>query len=124
MKFVFGDADVKKDSQDLDIYFKNEGACDKPYKECTLKDDNHTPLPSSCSIEFNLPSSTDMKKKEICNNKKQLMVVNEYENEKPENGGSLFGGISAFDGFDMTFQQYACENKNWKVLKERMYNIY
>lgn len=112
MNFVFGDNSVKKDSKDLDVYFPNEASCDKPYKECAVKDDNHTPLPSSCSIDYNLPANTDMKKKDICNNKKQLMVVNEYENEKPENGGDLFGGITAFDGFDLTFQQYACENKN------------
>lgn len=112
MKFVFGDGPAKRDSADLDVYFKNEPSCDKPYKECALKDDNHTPLPSSCSIDFNLPANTDMKKKDICNNKKQLMVVNEYENEKPENGGTLFGGISAFDGYDLSFQQYSCENKN------------
>lgn len=109
MKFVFGDQPVSKDSKALDAFFPNEASCDKPYKECKVKDDNHTPLPSTCSIDFQLPASTDMQKKEICNTKKTLMVVNEYENEKPENGGTLFGGLSAFDGFDLTYQQYACE---------------
>jgi hypothetical protein len=113
MKFVFGDDTVAKDSKDLDVFFpKDAASCDKPYNECKLKDDNHTPLPSSCSIDFQLPAPTDAKKKEICNTKKQLMIVNEYENEKPENGGTLFGGISAFDNYDLNFQQYACESKN------------
>lgn len=116
LKFVFGDqlTDTTP-SKDLDKYFEDkptESSLQCTYDKCKPKDDNHTPLKSSCDMDFNPLPSTDMAKTEkVCNNKKDLMIVNQYENEKPENGGVLFGGLSAFDSYDLQFQQYSCGSK-------------
>lgn len=36
--------------------------------------------------------------------KKGLMILQEYDNENTMNGGSLYGGLSAFDSFNDNFQ--------------------
>lgn len=116
LKFVFGDQLTEGGtSKDLDKFFEDKPSNDSlqcNYDKCKPKDDNHIPLKSSCTMDYQAPPSTDMAiKDKICNTKKNLMIVNEYKDEKPENGGMLFGGLSAFDSYDLEFQQYACESK-------------
>jgi hypothetical protein len=108
LKFVFGD-DAPKDDKGLDSFFKDFSKqisqCEKPYISCAKKTDDHTtPLPSTCDPNIQeLPLLPDMEKVDVCNNKRDIMIVNEYKNENPMNGGLLYAGISPFDGFDMSF---------------------
>ena len=108
LKFVFGN-DVPKDNTDLDNFFKDFSKqisqCEKPYINCDKKNDDHTtPLPSTCDPNIQeLPLLPDMEKIDVCNNKRDIMIVNEYKNENAMNGGLLYAGISPFDEFDTSF---------------------
>jgi hypothetical protein len=115
LKFVFGN-DVPSNSKGLDDFFKDYSnqisQCDKPYETCNKKSDDHTvPLASTCDPNVQeLPITQDFTKaKEVCNTKKDLMILNEYTNENAMNGGSLYGDINAYDDFDLSYSQYSCK---------------
>jgi hypothetical protein len=115
LKFVFGD-DMPKGDNNLDNFFKDVSKkileCDKDnYMECKVKSDDHRiPLASTCDPKmFELPSTDLIKKADICNTKKDLMILNEYTNESQMNGGNLYAGISAYDDFDQNYEQYSCK---------------
>jgi hypothetical protein len=112
LKFVFGD-NVPKGSKGLDDFFKDYSnqisQCDKPYEVCNNKksDDHTVPLQSTCDPKIQeLPLTPEFAKaKEVCNTKRDLMILNEYKNENPMNGGALYGDINAFDDFDQSYSQ-------------------
>lgn len=106
----FGPDQVKSD--DIDKYFKGEtdvkkeaekaAQCPIPVKDLEL------PLSSTCDVNFEkLPS--DVLKKDVkanCNlqqDKKNIMILNEYENESVLNGGKLFMNLDAYDNLDSMF---------------------
>jgi hypothetical protein len=114
LQFVFG-KDIPKDSKGLDAFFKDYtnqiAQCDKPYEQCTKKSDDHqVPLATTCDPNIQeIPLLPDMEKAtEVCNTKKDLMILNQYNNENPMNGGTLYADISPFDDYDMSYEQYAC----------------
>lgn len=116
LKFVFGE-DMPGNGKGLDDFFKDFSnqisQCDKPYQECSAKksDDHKVPLTATCDPKIQeIPLIPEAEKaKEVCNTKKDLMILNEYNNENPMNGGVLYANISPFDDYDINFQQYSCE---------------
>ena len=112
LKFVFGD-NIPKDGSGLDKFFKDYSneieKCDKPYEQCTKKSDDHSiPLATTCNPNIQeLPSDlNDMKKGPVCNTKKDLMILNQYDNENQMNGGIIYADINAYDNYDLNFQAY------------------
>jgi hypothetical protein len=70
------------------------------------------PLSTTCDPKIQSIPNLEKPVKANCNldqNKKNVMLLNEYENESTMNGGQLFGGLSAFDSFDNNFQMF-CDN--------------
>lgn len=108
----FRDNIVSDEVKDLEKSLQENTAC--KYKE----DDKHLPVTTTCNAEVqSLAVANNMKVRADCNlkqDKKNIMILTEYEDEKDMNGGALFGGLSAFDGFDVNYQTYSCglEEKN------------
>lgn len=100
---------VMGDPEDLDKYFKGNPVTEvAKNQQCAPKtDDNTLPLSTTCDpslTQVNLGES--MKVKANCDlpqDKKNVMLLKEYENEKPLNGGELYGGITAYDSLDLYF---------------------
>ena len=112
LKFVFGD-NIPKDGSGLDKFFKDYSneieKCDKPYEQCSKKSDDHTvPLATTCNPHIQELSSEidNLKKLPVCNTKKDLMILNQYDNENQMNGGLIYADINAFDNYDLSFQSY------------------
>lgn len=117
MRFVaMGD---DSDSKSLDNFFRDnivtsgleESKCDKDV--CKFKADNQQlPLSTTCNAEVQKLQDMDTKRiKGDCNlkqDKKNVMILTEYENENDMNGGKLFGVLDAFDTFDMNYSSYSC----------------
>lgn len=88
--------------------------CDKENDCLPEKKDNNT-IERSMSCDNILQTSDDadaMKLKADCKlnqDKKDFMVIKEYEQEKGLNGGELFDGLNAFDNYDMYFQTYSSQ---------------
>lgn len=83
---------------------------------CKLKtQDGMLPLSTTCDPLINdLNKSQTTTQKENANasisyDKKGLMILKEYDNESSMNGGSLFGGLNAFDAFTDNFQTLLSE---------------
>lgn len=114
LRYIFGNEDNLKNSnisnnsnnsnEKLNDYFKDDivsidvKQLEKEYNEtnnvnCKLKsDDNNLPISTSCDTNIN-------------NLKKNVVILKEYDNEKPINGGkNLDDGINPFDNLDMDFQ--------------------
>lgn len=76
-------------------------------------DDNKIERSMSCDNILKTSDDADaMKLKADCKlaqDKKDFMVIKEYENEKGLNGGELFDGLNAFDNYDMYFQTYSSQ---------------
>jgi hypothetical protein len=80
-------------------------------KECT----SDFPVPSTCSTNLHdFPEVyASMKVIADCNleqNKKDMMLLKEYEDETTMNGGVLYDGLNAFDTFDYNYESYTCNN--------------
>ena len=115
MRFVaMGD---DSDSKSLDNFFRDnivtsgvqEPSCDKDV--CRFKADNQQlPLSTTCNSDVQKLQDSDAKRiKGECNltqDKKNVMILTEYENENDMNGGKLFGVLDAFDSYDMNYQAY------------------
>ena len=117
MRFVaMGDS---SESKSLDSFFKdNIVSSDVKDKQsctemnvCKFKADNQQlPLSTTCDTNIqSLPLTDNMKIHANCElnqDKKNIMILTEYENEKDMNGGKLFGVLDAFDNYDLNYQQY------------------
>lgn len=105
MKYVFGD-DRSKDSSYLDSYFKDiSKECKvEDVQTCNKKQDDHSViLKSTCDPNIqSLPPTPELTKKPPCNDKRDIMILNEYEEDKKD-------AIGAFDDFDMSYQSFKCE---------------
>lgn len=68
----------------------------------------HLPLSTTCDPTVQSFARTDKPIKTSgtasCQSQKNVVMLNEYDNESTMNGGELFGGLSAFDNFDNHFQ--------------------
>ena len=96
----------------------NKAFDQKLIKECTSestclprKSDEHIlPLSTTCDAGIQeLKPDDPMKLKADCQlpqDYKSFMVIKEYENEKGMNGGKLFDGLDAYDGFEDYFESY------------------
>ena len=67
---------------------------------------------TTCTADVK-PAEEENKDKKIkadCNlnqDKKNVMLLTEYEDEKDMNGGLLPGGLSGFDTFDLNYESYS-----------------
>jgi hypothetical protein len=78
-----------------------------PSDNCKLKtQDSMLPLATTCDpLVADLKQSINPKtNSSVAYDKKGLMILKEYENESTMNGGSLYGGLSAYDTFNDNFQ--------------------
>jgi hypothetical protein len=78
-----------------------------PSDNCKLKtQDSMLPLATTCDplVPDLKQSSKATTNSSVAYDKKGLMILKEYENESTMNGGSLYGGLSAFDTFNDNFQ--------------------
>jgi hypothetical protein len=111
----FGDSDaaaVGGSDTDIDKYFAGEIDIKKEIEEatkCTIPvQDPHLPKSSTCDPNFNKVPD-DLFKKEVkanCNivqDKKNILILNEYENESNLNGGKLFMNLDAYDNSESMF---------------------
>jgi hypothetical protein len=116
------------DDDDLDKYFKDnivsENVADLGNKFeqydskddiCKFKADNHQlPLSTTCSTKItDLNTKIPLEKRVIadCNlpqDKKNIMVLKEYENENTMNGGLLYGNLEAYDELGLNYENYSC----------------
>ena len=118
MRFVaMGDS---KESASLDNYFKDISSEVKDKESCIesnvckFKADNQQlPLSTTCDADIQkLPLGDGKKIRANCDlnqDKKNIMILTEYEDEKDMNGGKLFGVLDAFDNYDLNYQPYSSE---------------
>ena len=83
-----------------------------PSDNCKLKtQDSMLPLATTCDpLVSDFKAHTDDKASSntsMAYDKKGLMILKEYDNESTMNGGSLYGGLSAFDTFNDNFEPVA-----------------
>lgn len=76
---------------------------------CKFKADNHQlPLSSTCDANIqSLGQDNNMKIVKECDvpqDKKNIMILKEYADEKAINGGTLYDGLSAYDNLDITYE--------------------
>lgn len=88
---------------------KDNIKCNTNDNMCKMKvDDNQLPLSTTCNTNIQkLSDNGNMKIHANCElnqDKKNMMILNEYEDEKPMNGGLLYGDLNAFDSFDNNYQ--------------------
>ncbi len=118
MRFVaMGDS---SESKSLDTYFKDISSEVKDKESCIesnvckFKADNQQlPLSTTCDADVQkLPLVEGKKIRANCDlnqDKKNIMILTEYEDEKDMNGGKLFGVLDAFDNYDLNYQPYQSE---------------
>lgn len=118
MRFVaMGDSN---ESASLDNYFKDISSEVKDKESCLesnvckFKADNQQlPLSSTCDADIQkLPLVDGKKIRANCDlnqDKKNIMILTEYEAENDMNGGKLFGVLDAFDNYDLNYQPYSSE---------------
>lgn len=87
--------------------------CDKQ-NDClpSKTDDNKIERSMSCNNILQTKEDDSMKVKADCHlnqDKKDFMIIKEYENEKGLNGGELGDGLNAFDSYDSYFQTYSSQ---------------
>jgi hypothetical protein len=113
------------DNESLDKYFKDNIVSEKVKvlenkyinndpDVCKFKADNHQ-LPLSTTCNTNIQKINSENDKTIiadCNlpqDKKNIMILNEYANENTMNGGLLYGELEAYDRFDTNYEEYSCK---------------
>lgn len=109
----FGTDNTNTTSDDiLDSFFKSDvdmKAEAEAAAKCPLPPKNgDLPMSTTCDIDIvKLPADFDRKEiRANCNivqDKKNVMILNEYENENGMNGGKLFMNLDAYDGFDSSY---------------------
>ena len=116
MDFVFGNKN--ETCNDLDMYFKD---VTKKIENCEetkftptcpiLKDDHTKPLPSTCDPMLKEDKPDVKETKPICNDKRDLSIIKEYKEESMMCGGPLYDNITAFDDFNLEFQEigFTCD---------------
>lgn len=110
LKFI----DDDEDEDNVDRYFSKDATLPpQPTDNCKAKVlDPILPLNTTCdqSIQMMAKHSNDKVVKVgtagVCNPQKDVVMLNEYENENTMNGGTLFGGLSAYDAFDNNFHSF------------------
>lgn len=105
LKFV----DEEDNEQTLNKYFVKTSSI--PTDDCKSKVEvSPFPLSTTCDPNIQiLPNKNNAneppkKPKQCTLLSKNVMVLNEYDNENTMNGGDLFNGLNAFDSFDNHFQ--------------------
>lgn len=98
------------DEEDTDLNLKKffKETSDVPTDECKSKlQTSQFPLSTTCDPNIQaieVKKEVPRKPKSCTNLSKNILVLNEYDNENVMNGGELFGGLNAFDSFDNQFQ--------------------
>lgn len=100
LKFV----DDDEENANMSKYF----SCNKtlpavPTDDCKSKVQvSQFPLSTTCDPNIQIVKKEPSKKEpSSCTvSSTNVVLLNEYENEKPMNGGELYGGLSGFDSFD------------------------
>jgi hypothetical protein len=104
LKFV----DEEETGTNLNKYFKETSKV--PTDDCKSKiQTSQFPLSTTCNpdiqvIDTAMKTETPRKPQECTNLTKNVLVLNEYDNENTMNGGELFNGLNAFDSYDNHFQ--------------------
>ncbi len=118
MRFVaMGDS---SESKSLDLFFKDISSDVKDKESCIetnvckFKADNQQlPLSTTCDSDIQkLPLVDGKKIRANCDlnqDKKNIMILTEYEDEKDMNGGKLFGVLDAYDNYDVNYQPYVSD---------------
>jgi hypothetical protein len=106
LKYVLEDPS----DNDLDNYFKDYPVLDVKDDGCKNKtDNNQLPLSTTCDPKIQTLSLADEMKVisdcELPQDKKHYTLLKEYAEEKPQNGGLLYGNISAYDEEDLYFSK-------------------
>lgn len=105
LKFI---DDEDEDEGVMEKYFESKNS-HVPSDNCKPKEiDNRFPLSTTCDPNLQKLPGTDKTIKANCNlnqDKRNVMIVKEYENENSMNGGELYGGLHAYDSFDHSFQE-------------------
>ena len=109
----FGEAGGGQADKSLDSFFKEELDMSKEAEEaakCKIRpgSDLTKPISTTCDPPFDMDTSSDDTKalKANCNlsqDKKGMMLLNEYENENTMNGGKLFLNLDAYDRDDYMY---------------------
>ncbi len=92
----------------LNKYFKETSKV--PTDDCKSKiQPSQFPLSTTCNpdiqvIDTAMKTETPRKPTQCTNLTKNVLVLNEYDNENTMNGGELFNGLNAFDSYDNHFQ--------------------
>ena len=101
----------------LDKYFEVAKGLKASGKDHEVSRNDHSvpegrEVSQSCEIDIEPQEACEAKKiKANCNlnqNKKNIMFLNEYEDEEGMNGGQLYDGLNAFDSFELEYQSYDC----------------
>lgn len=105
---------IDDDDDDIEGYFGNDTELGiQPTDNCKPKvQDSMFPLSTTCNPDIQSLPKTEKPVKGNCNlnqTKKNVMLINEYDDENTMNGGALYGGLSAFDSFDNNYQSF-CDN--------------
>jgi hypothetical protein len=126
LEYVKKGDDDNDDTENLDKYFKdnivseNVKVLENKYIKndpdvCKFKEDNHQlPLSTTCNTNIQKINSKEIDKTVIadCNlsqDKKNIMILNQYANENTMNGGLLYGDLEAYDTFDTNYEEYSCK---------------
>lgn len=108
LKFI----DDDEDEDNVDRYFSKDATLPpQPTDNCKAKVlDPILPLSTTCDQSIQMMAKSDKTVKigtaNVCNPQKNVVMLNEYENESTMNGGELFGGLSAYDAFDNNFHSF------------------
>lgn len=99
-----------EDEEDMNRYFGTTTSLTPLANDnCKAKiQDLMLPLNTTCDQSVRTLQSTDKTVKassKFLQDKKNVVLINSYENESTMNGGDLFGGLAAFDASDNNFEQ-------------------
>ncbi len=102
------------DDDELEKFYENEKVQPfVPTDNCKSKEQTQSLLlsttcdPAIQDLKYSEPPQMDVTANcNITQDKRNLMILKEYDNENMMNGGSLYGGLSAFDTFDNNYQAY------------------
>lgn len=102
---------IDDDDDNVERFFgKDTELASQPTDNCKPKvQDNMFPLSTTCNPDIQSLKGNEKPVKANCDlkqNKKTIMMINEYDNESTMNGGALYGGLSAFDSFDVNYQSF------------------
>jgi hypothetical protein len=68
-----------------------------------------TTYPIACDATQVMQPKHDLKKKEKHPEQvNDFLVIHEYRDENPLNGGKLFDGLQGYDAYDAAYQDYKC----------------